>query len=154
MTWADELADDAAKAARHQALARTFWSKLDGKEEDDAEPAPGGHPGDSAVSLEQPAATARLAVVAAARKLRGVGRVAVAGSAAVTPAAPRSGVCGYTADRVDEGPWGPSWWVVRDLATRLELTRYRVHEVDGSGAILRYLQEEQCWMHQQMGEGR
>lgn len=157
MSWATELAEDAVKAARHHALARTFWSKVDGKE-DDVEPAPVGHPGDPAVSVEQPAEAARLAVVAAARELRRAGRVALAGPAAVSaPAQPRitrPGACGFTAEKVTEGPWGPAWWVVRDLATRQEVARYPSYEADGPGAILRYLQEEHCWRQQMEREPR
>lgn len=66
--------------------------------------------------------------------------------AALTPVrVVQSGSCGYTARRAKLGPWGPTVWVVRDVLTRQRVASYSIHEVDGPGAILRFLQEEQCW---------
>jgi len=59
----------------------------------------------------------------------------------------------YAAERCSAGPWGPSWWAVSNVVTGVEVARYATVGLDGPGAILRYLQEEQCWQERRQGGG-
>lgn len=143
----------------HIALSRRFWTP---KERPHgplpaSQSAPGGHPGHAAI----PDAPPSLADLRDARKrLRRLG-VSVAGSPAVatpreTPVPPIPTVhpsfVSYAAERVLDGPWGPGVWIVSNVVTGMEVARYPSVGLDGPGAILRHLQEEQCWRERQRKE--
>ena len=160
MTFPADFPDLQQSTDQHIVKARRFWTPT---EDSHAVPAsqstPGGHPGDAAISDASPS----LADLRDARKrLRRLG-VAVARPAAVAarprqrhvppiPAVTPSFVS-YAAERVSDGPWGPSWWVVSNVVTGVEVARYATVGLDGPGAILRYLQEEQCWQERRQGGG-
>lgn len=55
----------------------------------------------------------------------------------------------FSAERVREGAWGPTVWVVSNVVTGQEVARYPAHETDGPGAVLRALQEELCWQERE-----
>ena len=56
------------------------------------------------------------------------------------------------AERIKEGPWGPVVWVVSNVVAGLEVARYPANDLDGPGAILRYLAEDQCRRERQRRE--
>lgn len=57
----------------------------------------------------------------------------------------------FSAEKVLEGPWGPTVWVVSNVVTGQEVARYSTVGLDGPGAILRALQEELCWQERHQG---
>lgn len=79
----------------------------------------------------------------------------MAGPAAVTPVPPipviHPGFVSFSAERIKQGPWGPFVWIVWNVVTGQEVARYRAHETDGPGAILRHLQEQQGRQERERG---
>lgn len=63
------------------------------------------------------------------------------------------GPFGYSVGLVSLGVQGPRVWIVTDLAIGQEVARYPVEDVsDGPGAVLRFLQDQQCWHERQRKE--
>ena len=159
MTFPADFSEVAAQNAAHVLLSRRFWTPTG----DFHGPLPasqsasGGHPSHAAI----PDAPPSLADLRDARKrLRRLG-VSVAGPPAVatpreTPVPPIPTVhpsfASYAAERVLDGPWGPGVWIVSNVVTGVEVARYPSVGLDGPGAILRHLQEEQCWRERQRKE--
>lgn len=134
------------------ARARRFWTPKDPAYAQSPAQSPSvGHPGHPAVQAAPPSLDA---LRDARKRLRRLG-VSVARPAAVT-AVPRipvvhPGFVSFAAERILEGPWGPSHWVVSNVVTGQEVARYPAFETDGPGAVLRALQEQRCWQERRQG---
>lgn len=139
--------------------ARRFWEPAGGSPYalSASKSAPRRRSRDAALSDPPPS----LHLVLHARKLLRDQRIPLAGSPAVatpreTPVPPIPTVhpsfASYAAERVLDGPWGPGVWIVSNVVTGVEVARYPSVGLDGPGAILRHLQEEQCWRERQRKE--
>ena len=136
------------------ARARRFWTPKDPAYAlPTSQPTPGGHSGHAAISNAPPSLDS---LRDARKRLRRLG-VSVARPAAVVGPVPSIPVVhpsfvSFAAERVVEGPWGPAVWVVSNVVTGQEIARYGAGETDGPGAILRALQEQQCWQERRRKE--
>lgn len=147
MTFPTDFAAETALTEAHKSRTRRFWTPTEHRHDpvSPSQSASSGHPGDAAVQDAPPNVTP---VRHARKPLRRLG-VSVARPAAVaTPVPPipvvHPSFVSLAAERITEGPWGPVVWVVSNVVSGLEVARYPAAELDGPGAILRYLEEDRC----------